>query len=192
MPTFRVACEPTIAAASASAVYARRTVASSASCAVRHERTEPQPAAGAGPDARAAHRRGGSRRGCPGTRHLPWREPTTRSVPPATTRAPAASAATTSSTDVGADVRRPGSAPVPRRRSCLELLDRRPHSMRAGRQLPDRAPRWRWRSRSRSRPGSGCTAARRDPWSPSGPASGAAMPMKPTLISGASATVWSL
>ena len=51
---------------------------------------------------RGARRRGGSRRCCPGARDLPERAPTTRSVPPATGRAPLASAATASSTEVAA------------------------------------------------------------------------------------------
>ena len=101
VPCARVACEPTIAQASASAVNRSRTRALPriSSCVVVAPSRTPPPA--------SAIPRSPSIRSIAtiesGSGALPCRAATTRSVPPATTRAPVASADTASST-VEADV----------------------------------------------------------------------------------------
>ena len=96
VPLARVACDPTMAEASASPVKRSRTTAcdSISSCVTRAPSRRPAPAevmprsASMPWMATSASGRG----------FLPWREPTTMSVPPATGRAPSARAFTASST----------------------------------------------------------------------------------------------
>ena len=113
-----------------------------------------------------------------GSGALPCRAPTTRSVPPATGRAPSASAESASSTVVAV--------------AKLTRSPRAPRPARASSAARARALRGPSRSRSRSRPRWGRTAARRRPWSPWVPRSGVSVSIHATSIGGASEAVTSL
>ena len=155
VPTCRVAGEPTIDAASAMAVQRSRMAgwpASSAWLVVAPIRRPPSVSA----IPRSSAIRSSATRSS-GSDHLPCRVPTTRSVPPATGRCPAAAAVSASASVVGEVNRPPMSGLAVRRRDGVARPARASSAARGC------GCRWRGRWRWRWPRASGRTAARRCP-----------------------------